>query len=65
MNFFVRIFSAIAQSRQMQAERFLRDHAHLLEQYEICIAAKNTNATKFGKTELVGWTSPAEFKLAA
>jgi hypothetical protein len=33
-SFFARSFQAFMNGRQLKAEQFLRDHAHLLDQYK-------------------------------
>lgn len=43
MKIFIRIFEAIAQSRQRHADRVIRQHAHFLRQaheYELCRTAE-------------------------
>ncbi len=64
MKFFSKIFAAIGQSRQMQAERMIRDHAHLLAQYEAKIVTEGMNAVQTKIEPTVSMTM-SEFKVAA
>jgi hypothetical protein len=61
-SFFARAFHAFMKARQLKAEQFLRDHAHLLDQYKARTEAEIYKARTETEVEEI---SPAVFAVPA
>jgi len=68
MKIFSRIFQAIMDSRQLQAERIIRDSAYFAQQareYELQLSSKKTNTVAADKAQTAGSFSMPIRSLAA